>query len=226
MFTLFVIADAPGLATTEADLADIRAALAGVSGLVEARIMVPDATPADHPFAKDGPGPALALQIDFVGRADAADALSEASPLARIACLANAPAGAVAHQLMQARRFPTGAAPAPEPCCTFLVTYPGTADDPRHWLDYYDANHPPIMVRFPGVREVVTFRPVDWTSALPFARSAALQRNKVVFASLADLLAALASPVMAEMRADGKTFPPFTGKTTHFPMTTWRVGGA
>jgi hypothetical protein len=53
-----------------------------------------------------------------------------------------------------------------------------------------------------------------------------LQRNKVVFASLADLIAALASPVMAEMRADMARFPPFTLGNTHFPMTTWRVAGS
>ena len=57
------------------------------------------------------------------------------------------------------------------------------------------------------------------------ARESALQRNKVVFDSLADLIAALASPAMIEMRADGKRFPPFAGKATHFPMTTWRVDG-
>jgi hypothetical protein len=82
------------------------------------------------------------------------------------------------------------------------------------------------MVRFPGIREVETYRPTAWTSELPFARAASLQRNKVVFASLADLIAALASPVMAEMRADMAQFPPFTLGNTHFPMTTWFIAGS
>ena len=225
MWTLFVTTSAPGNRATDADLAEARASLAGMSGLQHARIMIPDESPADQPFAADGRGPDLALQLYFTERAAADAALSQSSPLANLAALTRQPRAAVLHQLMRGRSFPTHATASSDPCLTFLVTYPGPADDEPHWLDHYDIHHPPIMVRFPRIREVETYRPTEWSSALPFTRQTALQRNKVVFDKLDHLSAALASPVMIEMRADGKKFPPFAGKTSHFPMTTWRVQG-
>lgn len=223
MWTLFIIAERGSVAITEADIAATRAALQALAGLAHARIMVPDKTPGDQPFAKDGPGPNLALELYFATEAAATAAMTAASPLATLAPLVRAGKG-VTHQLMKARDFPTGSRAPTDPCLTFLVSYRGPAADLQHWLDHYDANHPPIMVRFPGIREVETCRPVEWASALPFARATAMQRNKVVFDSFADLLAALASPVMLEMRADSATFPKWEGGNTHFPMTTWRVG--
>lgn len=225
MWTLFVTvaADAP---LNKADISDVRSTVQAMRGVVEARIMVPDATPSHQPFAADGRGPELALQLTFASRAAADAALSAPTPLAHLDLLQRLPKARVAHQLMQGRSFATGSRAPTDPCLTFFVTYPGTAQDIQHWLDHYDANHPPIMVRFPGIREVETHRPVAWSSSWPFEQENVLQRNKVVFDSFADLVAALASPVMLEMRADGKAFPPFTGKATHFPMTTWRVAGS
>lgn len=221
MWTLFITADVPGV--TDADVAATIAAIKLLPGLAHARVMVPDRTPADQPFAKDGPGPALALQLYFGDEEAATAALAAGSPVATLPLLQRAPASAVTHQLMRGRVFETGSRAPTNPCLTFLVSYRGPTADLKHWLDHYDANHPPIMVRFPGIREVETYRPVEWTSALPFAKAIAMQRNKVVFDSLGDLLAALASPIMLEMRADGATFPKWEGGNTHFPMTTWRV---
>jgi len=45
----------------------------------------------------------------------------------------------------------------------------------------------------------------------------------VVFDSAAALTAALKSPVRHEMRADYRTFPPFTGPVLHYPMATIEV---
>ena len=225
MWSLFLLARAPGLTLAASDRARIAEALGGVAGLVHARIMTPDRTPADQPFAKDGSGPDLALQLYFDDPAAAQAALRADSALAGLPLLQDLPAESVTHELMTARGFPTGASPPADPFLTFLVSYRGPAENPQTWLDHYDDHHPPIMVRFPGIREVETYRPMEWTTELPFARAASLQRNKVVFASLADLIAALASPVMAEMRADMAQFPPFTAGNTHFPMTTWLVSG-
>ena len=92
------------------------------------------------------------------------------------------------------------------------------------WLDHYDAHHPPIMTRFPGIRDVATFRPAPSASdALPGERENAMQRNKVVFDSAAALVDALASPVMTEMRADASGFPPSTRRPTHHAMATHRL---
>lgn len=222
--TLFVLFEAEG-AASEADLARVEATLAALPGLVRAFVLTP-ATPAgDQPFAADGRGPALAIEIDFADGPALEDALAAGSALAALASLPSLAGARIVHQAMVRRdfavadpafRLPPGGRP-----CTFLVQYPGTTADLAAWLDHYDANHPPIMIRFPGIRAVSTFRPApDWTSALPFARGTAMQRNKVAFDSTMALVAALASPVMAEMRADSATFPPFSPRASHHPMDT------
>lgn len=229
MHSVFVIFDAPGVGLTADEIASLRNAVAAIPGLAEARIMIADLTPSDQPFAKDGPGPALVLQLYFATKDAAAASLAAGGALAELAghaALSRLKDAHVSHQLMEARLFPVGAGAPADPCCTFFVTYPGTTADLASWLDHYDANHPPIMRRFPRIREVETYRPIAWTSGLGWARSDAMQRNKVVFDSLGDLIAALASPVMEEMLADGRAFAPRTGKTTHHPMTTYRVAGA
>jgi hypothetical protein len=225
MYALFVTCDAPGLSFEAAAVEPLADALRRMPGLSSARIMVPDGTVADQPFAKDGPGPALALQFYFRDLGEAQAAAPAIAALADRGPLAQAPAGGIGWQLMAARAFPVGTAEPADPCCTFLVTYPGTTDDLAAWLDHYDAHHPPIMVRFPRIREVETYRPVNAGLDLPWRRLNAMQRNKVVFDSLADLVAALASPVMEEMFADGRRFPPSTARATHYPMITRRVGG-
>jgi hypothetical protein len=177
------------------------------------------------PFAQDGPGPALTLELSFATDATFARAapelvflLAEATP----SSLADRPFEA---QAVRGRRFPTADSafrlePGRFPC-TLLVEYVGQCEDVPGWLDHYDAHHPAIMARFPAVRDVATYRPAP-DLALPrsWRPATAMQRNKVVFDSTTALAAALASPVMAEMRTDFKAFPPFIGKPMHFPTET------
>ncbi len=220
MWTLFFVSSAP-LALTVGGRGELLADLAGIAGVRTARVMVPDMSAVVPGFAEDGRGPELALQLSFEDRSAADAVLAHWTPPRALGSATDC----VGHQLMRGRRFPTPAPGAIEPSTTLLVTYPGPALNEDQWLDHYDAHHPPIMVRFPRIREVETYRPVSWTSALPFRRDAVLQRNKVVFDTLADLVAALASPVMIDMRADTAKFPPFSGRTTHFAMTTWTIEG-
>ena len=44
--------------------------------------------------------------------------------------------------------------PTRELPCTYLVHYPGKAEDLNLWLDNYYAHHRQLMTRFPGIREV------------------------------------------------------------------------
>jgi hypothetical protein len=76
------------------------------------------------------------------------------------------------------------------------------------------------MARFPGIRELEVYSRLDWISSVPWARMNFMQRNKVAFDSPEALTEALHSPVRHEMRADFKTFPPFTGSNTHYAMMT------
>jgi hypothetical protein len=100
--------------------------------------------------------------------------------------------------------------PGDQPC-TYLVAYEGEADDLMAWLTHYIADHPPIMARFPGIRQIEIYTCIDWCGGLPWPRVAHMQRNKVVFDNQAALTAALNSarthivPLMfAAMPDDGE----------------------
>jgi len=208
------------------DLALLRQHLAGVAGLAQALAFTPIQIAPDQPYAADGRGPALTIELRF-GDARSLEnaALAELVADGALPSLGGASAEA---QAMWGREFPT-----PEPdfhladgelACTFLVEYPEECADPAAWLDHYDAHHPAIMVRFPEVREVATFRPApELRLALPYQTAHAMQRNKVVFDSGEALARALASPVMLEMRADSAGFPPVSRRPTHYPMATHRL---
>jgi uncharacterized protein (TIGR02118 family) len=187
-------------------------------GLAKGLVYTPSTT--SDPYLNDGPPPALGLQLDFADIADLEAACAPNGPLQALASIM--PGAEVAEQAMLTRRFPVPSAQfgTPEPHCTYLVAYEGEAEDANVWLAYYIAHHPPIMARFPGIREIEICTRIDWCSFLPFRRVNYLQRNKVVFDSPEALTAALNSPVRHEMRADFKKFPPFSGGNTHFPMLT------
>jgi len=112
--------------------------------------------------------------------------------------------------------------PVPSPCdgddapVALVVHYYGPVDDAAAFASHYVAQHPPILARLPGVRDVLCYVPV---AAAHEGRSAdpTVIRNEVRFDSMDALLASLRSPVLAELRADTKTFPRF-GRSTHYPM--------
>jgi hypothetical protein len=223
--TLFICWRNAKAELSPADLASVEASLKRVSGLQRALGFTPMAIAADQPYAADGRGPAFTLELRFADLA----ALEQATdgPLAELVADGALPSlgGARAEaQAMAGRDFPTPdpvfRLPAGGKACTFLVEYPGDCPDLVRWLDHYDSHHPKIMVRFPAIREVATFRPTDWPLALPCAKNSSMQRNKVVFDSGEALAFALASPIMLEMRADSAGFPPVSQRPTHFPMTT------
>lgn len=117
----------------------------------------------------------------------------------------------VEHEPVPAPRA-DGAAPL-----ALVVHYYGPVDDAAGFATHYVAHHPPILARLPGVREVLCYVPLE--SALPgLPADPTVIRNEVRFDSMDALLEALASPVLAELRADSKRFPRF-GRSTHYPMT-------
>ena len=229
--TLFIVWRDPAAELSGADLGQAARSASSLHGLAGGLAFTPISAEGEHPFARDGRGPPLALQLDFEAADELDAALSADGPLAGIVrpgALPSLVGASVGRQRMIGRRFavtdpvfslPPGARP-----CTLLVEYPGTTADLEAWLDHYDAHHPPIMARFPGIREVATFRPApSERDALPCQRETAMQRNKVVFDSATALVAALSSPVMAEMRADLAGFPPFSRPPTHHAMATRRL---
>jgi uncharacterized protein (TIGR02118 family) len=121
----------------------------------------------------------------------------------------------------EAMKVHTFAVPKPAvPRCTYLVAYDGPADDEKSWQAHYLAHHPPIMARLPGIRELEVSLPLEWRCPPGLEAVRHMQRNKVAFDSAEALEAALASPIRAEMRQDYARLPRFSGRVTHYAMTT------
>jgi len=207
------------------ELAKLDEVLRATPGLDKA--LVHTAADASDPYVKDGTAPQLVLQLYFAELPRLESALARNGSLAvltsrqRFATLA---AADVTQQAMVARTFAVpepafGNAPG-TPYCTYLVSYEGEAEDLNAWHAHYLARHTVHMACFPGIRELEVYTRLDWVSALPWPRVNFMQRNKVAFDSPEALTHALHSPVRHEMRADYKTFPPFTGPTNHFAMAT------
>jgi hypothetical protein len=207
------------------ELAKLDEVLRAISGLDKA--LVHTAVDATDPYVKDGAAPQLVLQLYFAELPALESALAGNGPLTDLTSRQRFPAlvnADVTQQAMVARPF---AVPEPAfgnalgtPYCTYLVSYEGEAEDLNAWHAHYLAKHTVHMARFPGIRELEVYSRLDWVSALAWPRANFMQRNKVAFDSPEALTQALHSPVRHEMRADYKTFPPFTGPTHHFAMAT------
>ncbi len=130
----------------------------------------------------------------------------------------------ITHQVMYARDYTLAKAvkhtESDEPLCSYLVHYPGKADDLNEWLNYYLDHHPQILRTFPGLREIEVYTRVGWRDALPWEPVNYMQRNRLIFDNANALEAALNSPIRHESRADFEKLPPFTGSNVHFPMLT------
>jgi len=227
-FAVFERAARADMRISPGDLARLVALARATPRLVGGRIYTPERT--HDPYLDDGPAPALALQLYFEELAPLEAALARdghLQPLAAPDALPSLAGAAISQQAMLTRRFPVPdprfRTPAGNLPCSYLVHYPGSAEDLNAWLAHYIAHHPPIMARFPDIREIEICTRIDWCGFLPWPRVDHMQRNKVVFDSAAALTAALNSPVRHEMRADFNRFPPFTGGSLHYPMATLAV---
>jgi len=213
-----------------ADFERARDVVRALPRLIRGLLFTPPETKTKHYFADDPPAPALALQLYFDAVADLEAVLRRDGALQALAAADALPSlkGArITHQAMVARRFPvdqpqfeTVSTTLP---CSYLVHYPGAAEDFNAWLAHYVDHHPGIMRRFPGIRQIEIYTRVDWVSFMPWERVDYMQRNKLVFDSPDALTAALFSPVIAEMRADFSQFPKFTGGNVHYPMLTREI---
>lgn len=201
--------------------------IATTPGLTKGLLYTP--WPVDGLHYDDGPSPQLQLQLYFDDIEALEAAIGKTGHLQKLAAPANLPSMAQAHiteQAMLARHYPVAnTLGTPDPFCTYLVHYPGPAKDISIWLQHYMDGHIPVMQRFPGIRGVELSTRIDWCSTLPWERVNYMQRNKVVFYDADALKAALASPIMLEMRVDLGRFPPFTGGNAHFPMHTVQING-
>lgn len=227
-FVTFQDNDNPEARISETDFQKIKQIVVETPHLVEAKLYTPE-TAKDY-YTDDGPSPQFTMQLYFeelpqleavIAKDGHLQALAEPGALPSLA------GARITHQVMLTRPFPV-LEPVPNLYetrvpCSFLVHYPGRAENFNEWLTYYLAHHPQIMKYFPGIREIEIFTRVDWCDAMPWERVHYMQRNKVVFDGPEALTAALHSPVRHDMRADFEKFPPFEGSNIHYPMATYVV---
>ena len=228
-FSLFLTFRLPGdAALPQGEHARVAAIVAATPGMRQALLYTPAL--ARDPYLDDGPAPALAAEIAFDAIGPLEAALAPSGHLHAITALPALVAAEATQQAMVRRVFPVPdpvfRTPPDEQPCTYLVAYDGEADDRDGWLAHYVAHHPPIMARFPGIRQIEICTAFDCISHLRLPRARCLQRNKVVFDSAAALDAALNSPTRHEMREDFRRFPSFRGSNTHFAMHTRAIPGA
>jgi uncharacterized protein (TIGR02118 family) len=211
----------------EADRAALIDLLRRTPGLVKGHVYTP--APAKTPFSGDGAPPVLALQLYFATLPALEAAILEDGYLQQLASPLHWPGlggRTVTHQAMFARSFLVAQSKSSSATerCSFLVHYPGPAQDLNAWLRHYMKHHTRLMAKFPGIRDIEVCTRVDWCDAMPWRRVDHMQRNRVMFDSPEALSAALASPILAEMRADSRSLPPFTGGSRHYPMRTTIFG--
>ncbi len=231
MISLFMtFFDPAGERQIEPDDLEAAAALVGsVMEMTEGLLFTPLAQSVDHPYKADGSGPVFALQLRFPDLFACEAALDRDGVIAQLGAGAGLSSLAgldVSHQVMVTRAFPVDVAEHPKGTtapCSYLVHYPGPAEDMNAWNGHYLEHHPSIMRTFPGVRQVEIYTRIDWVDRLPSRRVEHMQRNKLVFDSPEALARALSSDVIKRMRADSVQFPPFQGGNKHFPMLTRTV---
>lgn len=218
-FAYLVFFEPSSAVVSEADVARTRQIVRGLPKLTRALIYRPAA--ATDLYNDDGMPPPLGLQLGFAEIADLEAAVAAGSPLAELADLPSLRASRPTAQAMAVRPFEV---PEPRPsgpdATSYVVHYPGPAQDLNAWHAHYIAHHPPIMRRFPGLRELEVLTRIDWVDAMPFERVHHMQRNRIRFDSPDALTAALHSPVRHEMREDFKRLPPFCGGNRHYPVAT------
>ncbi len=213
---------------SDAERGRVVEAVGGAPDLQTAYVHTP--LPAPHPHTGDDDAPLLVLELEFADVAGCERALRQDTGLRRLADPGFLPglAGATVSQQGMLRRLYAVPDPAPDGAtrlCSYLVHYPGPAEDEQAWLDHYTATHAPLIAALPGVRAVAVDTPAVVVSGLPFRFAEALLRNKAVFDSARALSTALSSPARETLRADVGFFPAYTGGSVHVPMETLVVPG-
>jgi uncharacterized protein (TIGR02118 family) len=194
-------------------------ALPGLSA-IDAYVM---ATSSTHdPFVDDGAGPLLLAMLYFNTVEQMSKAIAAMPP-----SLKDLPKGvAITGTPFERRLYPVGGEAKPGPLTapfSYVVRYQRPADNEADFVSHYIADHPPLLAKLPAIRSVLCYLPLDAlaTPALPTANT--MIGNEVAFDSPEAFNAAMASPVRTELRAHFRTFPKFTGRTTHFPMMRRRL---
>ena len=169
------------------------------------------------PFNDDGPGPLLMAMLQFPTKEKLQAGLSDPRFKQSLAGMPVAATGTG----FERHFFPVAGAPNPGPLrapFSYVVRYHHPADNVAEFVSHYVADHPPILGKLPEIRSVLCYLPVEAGASDILPPADYMIGNEVAFDSPDAFNAAMASPVRHELRAHFKSFPPFTGKNTHYPM--------
>lgn len=221
-FALFFNPADPSLRIDTAEAEALRACLRGLPGLQRAHLYTP--AEATDRFSDDGAPPVLALQLYFSDLMQLEAAVTPGGALRDLVTsggLKSLDGTEASQQAMYLRPFEVNdPAPVSPTACSYIVYYPGPAEDLTGWLGCYIRQHPPLMKQFPGLRELEILTRMDWVDAMPWPRVDIMQRNRVMFDSPQALTEALHSDVRIALRDDSATFPPIQNGNKHYPMLT------
>lgn len=189
-------------------------------------LYTPAAGRAKDPMVDDGPGPLFLMMLEFADMAaleQAARSPTFAAPLAR------RPAGLdLSADAMERRFYPVAADAEAKPLSapfSYSVRYHRPAEDEARFVDFYLNNHPPLLGRLPGIRNVICYLTMPGGAVAGLPSADYMLGNEVVFDTNEAFNAAMASEVRRELRADFARFPSFTGRNTHYPMDRKRLVG-
>jgi uncharacterized protein (TIGR02118 family) len=201
-------------------------AWSSLAGLTAFDLYVPAAGRPKDPMVDDGLGPLLMMMLEFSSVA----ALEQAARSGNfVAPLSTLPAGLkLSADAMQRRCYSvsgeTAAMPLSAPF-SYCVRYHRPAEDEARFVDFYLTNHPPLLARLPGVRNVICYLPVHGIDPAGLPSADYMLGNEVVFDTIEAFNAAMASEQRRALRADFARFPRFTGPNTHYPMDRTRLVG-
>lgn len=171
--------------------------------------------------------PAVMIELDFDSRAAAGKLVDTDAFRERLLAESAypAPIEQLSLDILEPVHFPIPDHPTPPPRTaplSFVVRYHGPTEDLAAFDQFYMDHHPRILARFPAIRNVLCYLPMDWRETGRVDDSRLIIGNEVVFDDLDALNRALASDVLPLLIADGKRFPEF-GANSHHAMRRERI---
>ncbi len=178
--------------------------------------------PGNVPVLDDIPAPTLILQVDLEDE-EAGNALMNSADFQTNVCDLSAFSETVERsrlEITEAVQYPVGEqddiVPRTSPL-SFVVRYYGPVADPQQFVNFYTENHPPILAKFPNIRNTLCYLPLGWQDKDSFAEDELVIGNEVVFDDLDALLHSMTTPVLQEALDDADQFQSF-GYSTHHAM--------
>ena len=178
--------------------------------------------PGDVPVMDDIPAPTFIVQINFES-AEQATALAESEIFKRLFTNKEAfasPAEKINLEILKPVHFDLPGYDVPPPRTaplSFVVRYYGPVKDAGKFANYYMNNHPPILAKFPNIRNVLCYLPLDWGNMGEVKDDRLVIGNEVVFDDLKTFKEALESDILEEAQADNAKFESY-GYSSHHAM--------